>query len=87
MQRYLLMQLLNSLLTSPVSLAQLRENAESYRCQGSVSKLRLLQAQLIADELTDVSTTQPTCWRPEEIEGAITWLVCKLVSQVSPPIL
>lgn len=86
MQRYLLLQLLNSLLASPLALSVLQTYGSAWACAGGTYKIKALQAQMIADGLADPSTAQPVCWRPEELEGAIAYLVCALVAQVNPPI-
>jgi len=82
-QRFLLLQLLKALLDSPQTLDELKADAAGWVCQGSPAKLRALQAQLIATSLPDVVTAQPVCWTPLQLEGAIAYVLCKLVSQVS----
>lgn len=84
-QRWLLLQLLNALMTSPATLDTLKTDAQGWICQGSPSKLRMLQAQLIGADLSGVVTAQPVCWTPLEIEGAIAFLTCKLLNQISGP--
>lgn len=84
-QRFLLMQLLNALLTSPQTLDQLKEDSNGWWCQGSPAKLRALQAQMVGTDLVGAVTAQPVCWTPLQLEGAIAYLYCKLLGQVSAP--
>ena len=81
-QQFLLLQLLNALMTSPETLDQLKADSAGYVCQGSTYKLQMLQAQLIASNLSDVVTAQPICWTLQELEGAITYVICKLLAQL-----
>ena len=81
-QRFLLLQLLNALMTSPQTLDNLKANSAGWICQGSPSKLRTLEAQMIATDLTAVVTAQPICWTPLQLEGAIAYVTCKLLAQL-----
>lgn len=85
-QRFLLLQLLNGLLDSPLTLDQLKENSNGWWCQGSPAKIRALQAQMVATDLDGVVTAQPICWTPLQLEGAIGYLYCSLLDQIAPPI-
>lgn len=79
----MLMQLLNALLTVPLSLSTLQNTSSApYWCQGSAAKIRLLQAQQVAARLPGVVTAQPVCWTPQQLEGAIAFLVCDLLNQL-----
>ena len=83
-QRYLLMQLLNALLDSPRTLSELKDtDSAGYICNGSTSQQRMLQAQMIATGLADAVTAQPTCWTAQQLEGAISYLVCELLAQIA----
>ena len=82
-QRFLLMQLLNALLNSPHSLSTLKNtDSQPYWCQGSTAKIKTLQAQQVASRLTGVTTAQPVCWTPQQVEGAIAFLYCSLLNQL-----
>lgn len=79
----MLMQLLNALLTVPLSLSTLQNtSSQPYWCQQSVAKIRMLQAQQVAARLPGVVTAQPVCWTPQQLEGAIAFLVCDLLNQL-----
>jgi hypothetical protein len=82
-QRFLLLQLLNALLTSPQTLDQLKTDSNGWWCQGSPAKLRALQAQMVATDLSGAVTAQPICWTPLQLEGAISYVTCKLLGQMS----
>src|SRR5262245_46540511 len=82
-QSFMLMQLLNALLDSPLTLDQLKAAAAGYVCEGSPAKLRTIQAQLVADNLDGVVTAQPICWTPLQLSGAITYLYCSLLNQIA----
>lgn len=87
MQSWLLLQLLNSLLTSPLELAALKVAAQGYVCQGSPSQIKLGEAAAIAAGLIRPDLSQPVCWTPLELEGAIAYVICKLLAQVGGPII
>jgi hypothetical protein len=82
-QRFLLLQLLNALQTSPQTLDELKTDSDGWWCQGSPAKLRALQAQMVGDGLEGAVTVQPVCWTPLQLEGAISYLYCKLLAQIA----
>lgn len=83
-QRFLLMQLLNALLNTPKTLDELKNtDSAGYICQGSATQLRMLQAQMVATGLSGVTTAQPVCWTPQQLEGAIAYLYCELLAQIA----
>lgn len=82
----MLMQLLNALLTVPLSLSTLQNTSSApYWCEGSAAKIKLLQAQQVADGLVGAVTAQPVCWTPQQLEGAIAFLYCDLLNQINAP--
>lgn len=83
-QQFLLLQLLNALLTSPQTLDQLKADSAGYVCQGSTYKLQMLQAQMIAERLSGAVTAQPICWTLQQLEGAIAYVICELLAQLTP---
>lgn len=87
MQKWLLLQLLNAMLTSPQELSALKEAAQSYICQGSPAKIDAIIAAGIAANLPRVNLAQPVCWTPLELEGALAYVLCKLADQLLNQIL
>lgn len=86
MQQWLLIQLLNALLDTPLTIEQLQDAAAPYLCQGSPAKLNALAATDIAENLDGAVTAQPVCYNPAELSAMQTYLVCALLTQLSPPI-
>lgn len=86
MAKFLLIQLLNSLLNSPLELSALKSLAAAYRCQGSPAKIQALWTASIISGLRGVETAQPVCWTPNELEGALAYLVCKLAGGSQLPV-
>lgn len=87
-QRFILMQLLCAAVNgaggaSECGLDALKAASQDWICQGSPSKLRLIQTQMICENLADVDCSQPVCWTPLELEGAITYLTCQLLNALA----
>ncbi len=82
MQQWLLIQLLNALLDSPLTLDQLLTNAQGYVCQ-SPNAIRQLTADMIVNGLDGVNTAQPVCLTPQELQGEMAYLVCALLAQIA----
>lgn len=82
MQKWLIIQLLNAMLTSPATLDALKEAAQSYICLGSPAKIDAVIATGIAVNLPGVNLAQPVCWTPLELEGALAYVLCKLADQL-----
>ena len=82
-QRFMLLQLLNALLDTPLTLDQLKTASDGWWCQGSPAKIRALQAQMVGTDLEGAVTAQPICWTPLQLEGAIGYLYCGLLAQVA----
>lgn len=84
MQRYLLLQLLNYvnglLGGTRYELSVLKEAGNQAACQGSPALLQLLQAEGIVELLPSVDQSQPVCWTPIELEGAIAYIMCKILA-------
>lgn len=56
----------------------LKALGECYWCQGSVGKLKLLQAQKLCETFATLDCSQPVCWSPLELEATYTRLLCEL---------
>lgn len=81
MQKWLLLQFLNDLLTVPKTLDALKEASQSYVCQGSPAKIDAIIAAGLAT-IPGINTAQPVCWTPSELEGALAYVLCALGVQL-----
>jgi hypothetical protein len=88
-QKSLLLQLLASINAALGGTAytsdQLKEAADAYRCQGSVSKIDEQIAYNILTYLDGADATQPVCWTPLELEGALAFIVCSILNTLGTP--
>jgi hypothetical protein len=87
MQRFLLLQLLcaaNAAIggIALCDLTSLKAASQAWVCQGSPAALQAQQANLIVANLAGVNTSQPVCWTPSELEGAITYIICNLLNTI-----
>lgn len=88
-QKYILIQLLLQAASAlgqlnSTDMATVKTLASAWFCQGGPENLRLIQAQKICATIT-ADCTQPVCWTPEELEGAMTYAVCHLANGVANP--
>lgn len=89
MQKWLLIQALNyinSVLGGTLYTAdQLEAGAEGWVCQGSPNKIDEQIAMGIVSNVPAINTSQPVCWTPLQIEGALAFILCKVLSSALGP--
>lgn len=89
MQKWLLIQALNyanqALGGTLYTADQLEAGSEGWRCQGSPSKIDEQIAAGIVANLAGVNTAQPVCWTPLQLEGALAFIICKVMSNALGP--
>ena len=62
-------------------IADLLVAAEAQVCHGKTARQKMIQAQIICDNLS-VTCTQPICTKPDIIEAAKSILVCRIVNAI-----
>lgn len=63
------------------SISDLLTAAEAQVCHGKAARQRMIQAQVICDNLS-VTCTETVCTQPDIIEAAISILVCRIVNTI-----
>lgn len=86
-QRVLLLRLMCAAAQSMGSQANctddaLKTQAANWACQGSAEKIRQLQMQMICDSTIGFDCSQPVCWTPLQIEGAMAYVICEIINQL-----